>query len=217
MRGAICIILAVLLFGPGDKQGRRGNELFRAGNYREAADAYLVGIEEIGEDGPDETRAHLLNNLGAALYRLNDFETAQPAFIQSFASAESDEARARAAYNAGNAAFRQINLQAAASFYKQSLLTDPNDESARYNFEFVSRLLKNQPQDQQQSSNDRIEPSEYAKALKAQAEQLVARRQYRSAYDLMLKGLEVDETVQAYRDFIGRIGEVANIDEISAK
>ncbi len=214
---AIGLIVVLLSYGPGDKHGRRGNELFRAGNYREAADAYLAGLEEIGDDGPPETRAHLLNNLGAALYRLNDFDTSQPAFIQSFAASESDATRARAAYNAGNAAFRQKNLKAAASFYKQALLTDPEDESARYNFEFVSRRLKNEPQDQQQNSNDRIEPSEYAKALKAQAEQLVARRQYRSAYNLMVEGLEIDETVQAYRDFIGRIGEVAVIEENAAE
>ena len=43
----------------------------------------------------------------------------------------------------------------------------------------------------------------------------MAARQYRSAHNLMLQGLQIDETVRAFQDFIGRLGNIAEIDEPS--
>jgi len=207
------LILIVLAASPiVDGDGRKGNELFRDGRYREAADAYLSTLEELGPDAPPEVQAALLNNLGSALYRLEDFETALQAFVRSLAVAESADDRSRAAYNAGNAAFRENKLKAALSFYKQALLENGRNDQARYNFEFVRRRLQDEDQ-QQQEGGGRIEPSEYAKALKRQAEEMVADRQYRAAHNLMLDGLRVDETVRAFQDFIGRLGNIADIDQ----
>lgn len=211
---SILVILITAMLGPGDgDDGRRANELFRAGEYREAADAYLATLEELGPGAPADVQSALLNNLGAALYRMEDYETALQAFVRSLAIADSDKDKSRAAYNAGNASFRQNNLEAALSFYKQALLEDADNEDARYNFEFVRRRVKDSDQQQQQEGGGRIEPSEYAKALKRQAEEMMAARQYRAAHNLMLEGLQIDETVRAFQDFIGRLGNIAEIDE----
>lgn len=206
------IVLAVAFTSPPDGDGREANELFRAGKYREAADAYLAALEELGPGAPPDVQADLLNNLGSALYRMEDYETALQAFVRSLAVAETGEDRSRAAYNAGNASFRQDNLEAALSFYKQALLEDGENDAARYNYEFVRRRVKD-PEQQQQEGGGKIEPSEYAKALKRQAEEMMAARQYRPAHSLMLQGLQIDETVRAYQDFIGRLGNVAEIDQ----
>ena len=197
-----------------DDLGRKGNQLYREGKYREAADAYLAGLEQLSESAPSDVRASLLNNLGAALYRLDVFDGAQSSFLESLATAEVSDERARAAYNAGNAAYRQNNLKAALAFYKQALLANPDNESARFNYEFLARRLEDEPETPQQQSQNRIDPSEYAKALKEQADLLVAERKYREAYDLMIEGLKVDETVQAFQTFIGRTGRVADINQI---
>ena len=211
------IIVWLLLAGGliDDDLGRKGNDLFREGKYREAADTYLSALEQLSEDAPEAVRAALLNNLGAALYRLESYDGAQTYFIESLAVTEADGEKSRAAYNAGNAAFRQNSLKAAATFYKQALLANPDNESARFNYEFLARRLEEQPETAPQQSENRIDPSEYAKALKKQAEQLVADRKYRAAYDLMIEGLKVDETVQAYQTFIGRTGKVAEIDQLA--
>lgn len=198
---------------PDEDLGRKGNQLYSEGKYREAADAYLAGLEQLKEDASAAVRAAFLNNLGAALYRLDVFDGSQSNFIQSFSASDIDRDRTRAAYNAGNAAYRQENLKAALSFYKQALLADPTNESARFNYEFIARRLENDQESPQQQSENRIDPSEYAKALKEQAERLVADTKYREAYDLMIEGLKVDETVQAFQTFIGRTGKVADINQ----
>ena len=211
MRSVLLLVTALLLTGA-DGDGREANELYRDGKYREAADAYLATLEDLGPSAPVDVQAALLNNLGSALYRMEDYETALQAFVRSLAVAESGEDRSRAAHNAGNASFRQNNLKAALSFYKQALLEDPGNESARFNFEFVRRRLGDDSP-QQQEGGGKIDPSEYAKALKRQAEEMMALRQYRAAHSLMLEGLQIDETVRAYQDFIGRLGNIADIDQ----
>lgn len=216
MKAILVILITAMLGGSGDDGGREANELFRAGKYREAADAYLATLEELGPGAPADVQAALLNNLGAALYRMEDYETAMQAFVRSLAIADSDRDKSRAAFNAGNASFRQNNLEAALSFYKQALLEDAHNEGARYNFEFVRRRVEDSDQQQQQQEGGgRIEPSEYAKALKRQAEEMMAARQYRAAHNLMLEGLQIDETVRAFQDFIGRLGNIAEIDQPS--
>lgn len=209
------LLISLLSAAVGDPDGRTANDLFREGRYREAADAYLAALEELGPQAPAEVQAALLNNLGSALYRMEDYETALQAFVRSLAVAKAGSDRSRAAYNAGNAAYRQNNLKAALSFFKQALLEDALNEAARFNFEYVRRQVRDDEQ-QQQDSSGRIEPSEYARALKRQAEELVARRQYGAAHDLMMDGLRIDETVRAFQDFIGRIGNVAKIEEPEA-
>ncbi|MBT8399241.1 MAG: hypothetical protein KJO98_02095 [Rhodothermia bacterium] len=216
--GVLILTFAVFVNAlPDEDFGRKGNQFYGEGKYREAADAYLSGLEQLDDDASAEVRAAFLNNLGAALYRLDVFDGAQSNFIQSFSAADSDQGRTRAAYNAGNAAYRQENLKAALAFYKQSLLADPTNESARFNFEFLARRLEGEQESPQQQSENRIDPSEYAKALKEQAERLVAETKYREAYDLMIEGLKVDETVQAFQTFIGRTGKVADINQTPAR
>ncbi|HKL87713.1 MAG TPA: hypothetical protein VJ884_01835, partial [Salinibacter sp.] len=56
-----------------------------------------------------------------------------------------------------------------------------------------------------------VEPSAYARRLKKKAEALVARQQYGAAVDSMQRGLRRDSTVAAYRDFLARLTDVAEI------
>ena len=198
----------------GEKAGRTGNALYTQEDYAGAADAYRAGLAAaVEQEDAQALQADLLNNLGAALHQAEDYETAGNALIQSLANAPEDAARARAAYNLGNNQFRQEDLQTAVEFYKRALLADPGNADARFNYEFVKRQLDQQQQQQQQNNEQPPEPSEFAKQLKAQAEALVAQRQYRAAFDLMQDGLRQDPTVRAFQDFIGRTGTVADINE----
>ena len=143
------------LLADGRSEGRRGNDAYREGSYEEAAGAYLKGLAETDEDDR-LIQFGLLNNLGAAQYRLQKPSEAVEAFERATFAAAAPEAQARASYNAGNAAFKADDLERALHHYRRALLNDPDNEDAKYNFEFVKRRLQQQgggQQNQQDQQN----------------------------------------------------------------
>jgi TolA-binding protein len=63
----------------------------------------------------------------------------------------------------------------------------------------------------QEQKNKNQEPSEFAKKLKAKADELVSQKLYKQAYDLMIDGLKKDQTVSSFQNFIDRTKEVIDI------
>jgi len=206
------LLLALFLFTvpAGALEGQRANDLFAEEQIEEAILTYREGLlRSEGETGA--VRAGLFNNLGVALYEQEDFAAAQTSFEQSLGVALAPENRARAAFNAGNAAAQQQNFEAALGFYRQALLARPDFPEAAFNYEYLKRQ---QQQDQpQESASENIQPSPFAEQLKAQADSLVAAEQYRDALGVMQQGLLADSTVQAYSDFVGRLGAVVEIED----
>ena len=152
MKQLLVLVIAVLLFGPGDgkKKGRQGNALYGQEQYEEAMAAYQEGIGAVQEDGPGAVHSGLLNNLGAALYRTGDMEQAGIAFSSAATMALAPEDMVRASYNAGNAAFKAEQLEQALEHYRRALLNDPSNADAKFNYEFVKRQLEEQQQNQEQ-------------------------------------------------------------------
>lgn len=157
MKQVLIIMIAVLLFGPGDgkKKGRQGNVLYGQEQYEDAMNAYREGIDAVQDDGPGAVHSGLLNNLGAALYRTGDMEQAGIAFSSAGSMALAPEDLVRASYNAGNAAFQAEQLEQALEHYRRALLNDPSNADAKFNYEFAKRRLEEQQQqDQQQDQQD---------------------------------------------------------------
>lgn len=204
-------LLALFLFTvpAGAPEGRRANALYAEEKFEEAATAYREGLAR-NEDAAGTVRSGLLNNLGCALYAQEEFAEAQAQFEAALAVALAPEDRARAAFNAGNAAARQQNFEAALGFYRQALLARPDYFEAAFNYEYVKRQLQTDQPQQPESEN--VQPSPFAERLKAQADSLVAAEQYREALETMQRGLLADSTVQAYNDFLGRLGAVVEIE-----
>ncbi len=176
MTYGIALILAFIQLGPGDgsKAGRRGNDFYEQDALPQAASAYRNGIAEKEGAPPDAITAGLWNNLGATLFRMGELDQASRAFDQSIGMSRSPEEVSRAAYNAGNAHFtaagnagaqgapppvdapqdgagpEQPSLESALDYYRQSLLADPENEDAKFNYEFVKRRLEEQQQNEQQ-------------------------------------------------------------------
>ncbi len=148
------------LFGPsGKRDGRRGNDLYREEAYADAAATYAGGIAILSDDAAPRLRYGLHNNLAAALLKSGNVEAARETFEQALAEArESGEAMdlARTAYNAGNAAFAAQDLEDALAHYRRSLLRNPDNEDARFNYEFVKRQMEEQEEqeDQQEQQQD---------------------------------------------------------------
>jgi len=65
---------------------------------------------------------------------------------------------------------------------------------------------------QDQKKDDELKPSEYAKKLKEQADLLVRNNRFADAYSLMMDGLQVDKTVGAYNEFIGKLKDVVEVE-----
>lgn len=202
--------LILLLFGlfgdTGAEKGREGNTLFEQEQYAEAADAYEEGLAALA-DTTGALYTGLQNNLGLALQRQGRLKGARAAFDRSRRAASTDAERVQALFNLATVAAEQGNRSEALRHYEQVLLLDPEHEAARFNYEYLSR----QQSGRSGGEPPDIDPSPFAQQLKQEAEAHVARTEYTTAAALMKDGLRKDSTVRAYRDFITRIEEIAQI------
>lgn len=211
-RTALILLLFGLLGDTGAKNGRQGNALFEQGRYAEAEEAYRNGLEA-REDTTGTVYAALQNNLGVALLRQKQFGEARTAFERAHRAASRDAAQVRARFNGANAAAGMGNVETALREYEQVLLEDPSHEAARYNYEYLKRQAAARPPSRSQSEPE-VDPSPYARQLKQKAEDLIAQEQYEAAEALLNEGLQQDSTVEAYRDFMDRIEDIAQINSI---
>ena len=111
---------------------------------------------------------------------------------------------------------REKKYQEALESFKTALLKNPENEYARYNYELLSRWLENNDEDKEQDKSeneDQMQPSNYAKRMKAEADALVDQFQFNQALDVMNRALEIDETVSYYEEFIKNLSEIKEIDE----
>lgn len=148
----VILMFAVLVAGDGDK-GRKGNKRYHEKKYQEAASLYKEGIAEMKESTKPAIRTGLFNNLGSAFNRLESYEEAEQAFAQAIATAGSKTDLTRATYNAGNTSFQAQDPQRALELYRKALIADPNNQNARFNYEFVRRLIESQKQQSNNQSN----------------------------------------------------------------
>lgn len=189
---------------------KEGNELYGEEKYDEAEIRYREAIDEEEEENDAVLRGEF--NLGDALYKQDRFEEAAEQFSKVIAMSENESVKAQAYHNLGNTFYQQKMLEEAAAAYKSAMKLDPQDDQTRYNLAKTIRELKKQQQ-QQKQQQDQMEPSEYAKKLKKQAEALAKQFQFSAAYALMQEGLQKDETVAYYKDFIKKLGDVVQIAE----
>jgi len=111
---------------------------------------------------------------------------------------------------------REEKYQEALASFKTALLKNPQNEYARYNYELLSRWLENRDENKDEDKSDKedqMQPSNYAKRMKAEADALVDQFQFNQALHVMNKALEIDETVSYYEEFIKNLSEIKEIDE----
>lgn len=201
------IIFSLLLLLSPENDARKGNEAYSNGNYAEAEQLYRSAIEQ----DPDNARLHF--NLGNALAKQGKTEDAIQTYLNYRSMVESPEEKAMAEYNIGTILAETEKWKPASLHFRNALRLDPEDIDSRINYELSLTNMESEDNEQQQQDQQQEspEPSEYAKAMKAQAEKLVELKKYQEAYDLMNEALKVDETVSAFKDFIQRTKEVADI------
>ncbi len=203
------IFALLLILQMGNEEARKGNAAYEKGEYAEAETLYRASLEA------DPENADVYFNLANALAKQGKTEEAIQTFMEYRSLTDSPEKKALAEYNIGSVLAEGEQWKPAAQHFRNSLKFNPNDFEAKHNFErALAELNKEDEQQQQedQQNQDQEPPSEYAKAMKKRAEQLVSEQKYREAFNLMQEALKVDQTVQNFNDFIQRIGDVDEID-----
>lgn len=203
-------LFAFLLIGvKGNEDAKKGNDAYEKGQYAEAEALYRASIET------DPANAEVYFNLANSLTKQGKTEEALQTFMEYRTLAETAENKALAEYNIGSVLADGEKWKPAAQHFKNALKLNPNDVDAKHNFErALTEANKKNEQQQEQQNQDQQEqepPSEYAKAMKNRAEQLVSEKKYSEALKIMQEALKVDQTVQNFNDFINRIGEVSEI------
>lgn len=203
------LLIALLFAASGNGDAKKGNEAYEKGEYEEAENLYRASLEV------DPENAQVLFNLGNALAKQGKTEEAIQTYMEYRSLAESPEDKSKAEYNIGSVLAEGEQWKPAAQHFRNALKLNPADNDARHNYEralLESQKEEEQQQQDEQQNQDQEPPSEYAKAMKKRAEQLVQERKYEEAYNLMQEALKVDQTVQNFNDFIQRIGNVDEID-----
>ncbi len=202
----ILVLAFLLLFANDD--AKKGNEAYENAEYELAEELYRSAIDAEPEN------AKIYFNLGNALAKQGKVEEAIQMYLQYGSMVESVEEKAQAEYNIGTVLSENGEWKPAIQHLRSALKYNPTDLEAKHNLErALAEDNKEDEQQQQQDQNQEQEPpSEYAKAMKKRAEDLVREQKYQEAFDLMQQALQVDQTVQNFNDFINRIGAVSEID-----
>ena len=197
-----------------NKLKSQAKEAFNSGDYQGAIQKYRLLIDSL-----DVREDEVTLNLGHAYYLANDSTNAFSTY-QALAGSAKTMVSSIANQQLGIMSNVRGKPDEALNYFKQAIRADPRNEQARYNYEMLKKKLDKKKKEDQQKRDDQNkdqdkkdqEPSEYAKRLKAQADKLVAQKQYQSAYELMINGLKQDKTVSTYQDYINRIKTIAEID-----
>jgi Ca-activated chloride channel family protein len=156
---AATVLLLLLL--PTALRGSPASALreYKAGQYDQALREY----EQLLKRKSDDPRLHF--NAGAAAYRNQQFEEAAKQFNATLAAPDL-KLQGLAYYNEGNALYhlgerdpdpkkRKEAWEKAVQDYQSTAKLNPQDEDAKFNYEFVKRKLEELKQQQQQSQQEK--------------------------------------------------------------
>ena len=212
MRVVVLFLLISVLSGDISKIARvnrvksLAEDAYKNGEFETAISSFRLLTDSLGIDEDP-----VLLNLANAYFKQNDTTNAAQ-YYSKVLSSDDVYLRSLAYQQMGIINKQQNKHKEALSDFKSSLKSNPQNEEARYNYELLKKLMDEQEQ-QQQNENDDIEPSEYAKRLKAQADNMVKQNLFDQAMSLMQKGLQEDETVAAYNSFISKLNDVVESKE----
>jgi tetratricopeptide (TPR) repeat protein len=184
---------------------------FKEADYENSVRNHLALIDERGLIQPE-----IKFNL-ALSYQSNGQEEDAKKTYEALANNTYGEISSFASNQQGVMLGNEKKYKEALAYFKTALLNDPGNEKARYNYELLSRWLdgneENQENEENQDQEDKPEPSNYAKRMKAQADELVDRFQFDEALTTMNRALEIDETVASYQQFIDHLKDINEINE----
>ena len=133
----------------------QGVQDYRNKKYKSAQEYY----DSILSDDSDNPEA--LFGKGSSLFMQDNLKTAQSSFNATLSFSE-NQLKSKAMYNLGNISFKNQKLDEALSFYRKALELNPEDDEARYNYEFI-KYQKNPPENKDEEKNDEDKKDEEKK------------------------------------------------------
>jgi tetratricopeptide (TPR) repeat protein len=201
----ITLFLILAASGTGVNQIAKINSMKREAEKAYAAKDWDKAIAALGilTDSLGVQEDEVFMNLGNAWLQKEDPANAA-GYYSRILRTDNKPMLSRALQQMGVISQSQDKSDEALANFKAALKADPTNEEARYNYELLKQIVK----DKQDKENEKKEPSEYAKKLKAQADQLSAQNRFEQALQIMQKGLKEDETVSTYNDYIAKLNDV---------
>ena len=153
MKYLIIILLVINPFSDLDKIAkvnkakREAEKAYLAEDYKLANEKYIYLRDSLGVNDDK-----LLLNLANTQYLLNDSSNAQSSYS---ALRESTDANIQSIANQqlGAMQFKSKKYEEALKNYKAALKADPSNADARYNYELLKKLLKEQEEEQKQNKD----------------------------------------------------------------
>jgi Ca-activated chloride channel homolog len=145
MKQLLFLLLATGLLGDVSKIARtnqvkrEAEEAFMQQNYDRSAQLYTTLIDEMGDNNQ-----HAILNLGHSYFRMGNTNRASSSYFRLIASPDT-AIKSVAFQQMGVIAYQGQDLQQALSHFKDALRANPKNDDARYNYELVKKLLKDQP------------------------------------------------------------------------
>lgn len=213
------ILLFPLLFLPSSWKGvaernsaiKEAERLYAETQFEESVRQHLVLIEEFDLNS-DEVRFNL-----ALSYQNNGQEADAQKTFSGLLNSSHEILPSFAANQIGVLHGIEKEYEEALEYFKTALIKNQDNENARYNYELLSRWMEDQEEDQEEQEpsdeEDKMQPSNYAKRMKAEADGLVDQFRFNEALEVMNRALEIDETVSYYEEFINNLGEINEINE----
>ncbi len=136
---------SVVAFGQTDReQMRKGNQLYKAGDYPSSLEAYKKAVEI----NPNNRQA--LFNQGDAAYKNEKYADAAAHFEEVANASNDPDMKAKAYHNQGNALLQAKEFEKSIEAFKKSLRISPGDAHTRYNLSYAKKKLKEKQQNQQE-------------------------------------------------------------------
>lgn len=123
-------------------------QAYRDGEYDKAIQLYSNMLADKSDD------TNLKFNLGSSFYKKGTFNAAKSGFKDAL-DADDNYTKSRAHYNLGNTYFKLNKPEESLQAFKNAMKLNPEDEDAKFNYEFVKNLL--QQDDQKQEGDDEQE------------------------------------------------------------
>ena len=133
----------------------QGVQDYRNKKYKSAQEYY----DSILSD--DSNNLEALFGKGSSLFMQDSLKTAQSSFNATLSLSE-NQLKSKALYNLGNISFKNQKLDEALSFYRKALELNPEDDEARYNYEFI-KYQKNPPEDKDEEKKEEEKKDEEKK------------------------------------------------------
>ncbi|HEX6226501.1 MAG TPA: tetratricopeptide repeat protein [Chryseolinea sp.] len=213
MKLFLFVIVSILAIDPSriakvNRAKSEAREAYMDGDYKKAVSVYSYLTDSLGVE-EDEVMINLANSY----FQVKDTTNAMSAY-QSLTASPKSHIRSKAQQQLGILHHLQGKYEEALANFKEAIKADNNNVDAKYNYEILKKKLDEEKKKQEEKERNKPkEPSAYAKRIKAQADQLLARYRFSEAETLMNEGAKKDPSVLYYEDFMKRIKDIVTINK----